>query len=77
MGFSTGFLLGQEFMCGDYSIVDIATFPWIARLNGNASIFNAFPNVKRWYLAIASRPAVRKGYKVPDAGAEIPIPARP
>jgi GST-like protein len=68
-------LAEQEFMCGDYSIVDIATFPWIARHEWQRMDLNDFPNVKRWYLAIADRPAVQIGYKVPNAADEIPLPA--
>ena len=67
-------LEASEFMCGDYSIADIATFPWIARHDWQRISLNDFPSVKRWYLAIAGRPAVQKGYKVPDAAAEIPMP---
>lgn len=63
---------GQDFMCGDYSIVDIATFPWIARFAWQKIDLKDFPNVRRWYQAVAARPAVIKGYKVPDASAEIP-----
>lgn len=68
-------LADKEFMCGEYSIVDIATFPWIARHGWQRISLSDYPNVKRWYLALAARPAVRKGYKVPDAKAEIPMPA--
>lgn len=65
-------LEGQDFMCGDYSIVDIATFPWIARFAWQKIDLKDFPNVRRWYQAVAARPAVTRGYKVPDASAEIP-----
>ncbi|MCB1377728.1 MAG: glutathione S-transferase N-terminal domain-containing protein [Alphaproteobacteria bacterium] len=65
----------QQFMCGDYSIADIATFPWIARHEWQRISLADYPSVSRWYAAIAARPAVQKGYKVPDASAEIP-PAR-
>jgi len=69
-------LLAQnEFMCGTYSIADIATFPWIARHQWQGIDLNGYANVKRWYLALAARPAVQKGYKVPDAASEIPMPA--
>ena len=67
-------LAGGGFMCGDYSIVDIATFPWIARFGWQRIDLPEFPNVLRWYREIAARPAVIKGYKVPDATAEIPMP---
>ena len=68
-------LADNAFMCGDYSIADMATFPWIARHEWQRMNLNDFPNVKRWYLEIAARPAVQKGYKVPNAADEIPMPA--
>ena len=67
-------LADQEFMCGDYSIVDIATFPWIARFAWQKIELKEFPNVLRWYRVIAARPSVIKGYEVPDAAAKIPHP---
>jgi GST-like protein len=67
-------LAGKPFMCGDYSIADIATFPWIARHEWQRMNLNDFPNVKRWYLDIAARPAVQKGYGVPSPDT-IPLPA--
>lgn len=67
-------LADKDWMCGDYSIADIATFPWIARHQWQRIDLNDFPNIRRWYLAMAARPAVLKGYKVPDASAEIPMP---
>ncbi len=67
-------LEGQEFMCGDYSIVDVATFPWIARFGWQKIDLKDFPHVRRWYQRLAARPAVIKGYKVPDSSAEIPSP---
>lgn len=74
-GVLDGLLAKHAFMCGDYSIADMATFPWIARHEWQRMDLNDFPNVKRWYLNIASRPAVQKGYKVPNAADEIPMPA--
>jgi GST-like protein len=65
----------QDWICGDYSIVDMATFPWIARFDWQRIDLATFPHVRRWYLAMAARPAVQKGYAVPDAKAEIPMPA--
>ncbi|HKQ95009.1 MAG TPA: glutathione S-transferase N-terminal domain-containing protein [Aestuariivirgaceae bacterium] len=59
---------------GDYSIVDIATFPWIARYSWQRVSLNDFPNVKDWYQRIAARPAVIKGYSVPDPKYRIPSP---
>lgn len=55
-----------DFVAGDYSIADMAIWPWIASFWRQTIDLNAYPNVKRWYLAIADRPAVQKGYAVPD-----------
>lgn len=68
-------LAQQPFMCGDYSIADMATFPWAARHEWQRIDLNEYPNVKRWYLDIAARPNVIKGYAVPDPSAVIPMPA--
>ena len=67
-------LSDRDYMCEDYSIVDIATFPWIARFEWQRIDLNDYPNVMRWYLAIAARPAVKKGFAVPDTGLQIPMP---
>jgi GST-like protein len=68
-------LAKTEYMAGDYSIADIATWPWISRFEWQEIDLNEFPNVKRWYLAIAKRPAVEKGYHVPVKQPGIPMPA--
>ncbi|MEE8248418.1 MAG: glutathione binding-like protein [Alphaproteobacteria bacterium] len=50
----------HEFLAGDYSIADMATFPWI-RLHGRqGQELEAFPNLRRWFEAIARRPAVAR-----------------
>ena len=67
-------LADKAFMCGDYSIADIATFPWAARHQWQGIDLNAYPNVLRWYREIAARPAVQKGYAVPSPDT-IPMPA--
>ena len=54
------FLAGAE-----YSIADIATYPWVARHEWHGVALTDFPNVKRWAGAIAARPAVVKGMAVP------------
>ena len=66
-------LQGKEFICDEYSIVDIATWPWISRFDFQQMNLSDYPNLKRWYLNIASRPAVRRGYGVPDV-LEVPLP---
>ncbi|MBI3708568.1 MAG: glutathione S-transferase N-terminal domain-containing protein [Proteobacteria bacterium] len=59
--------LGEaKYLAGDdYTIADIATYPWVARHEWHQVNLAEFPNVKRWYDAIGARPAVAKGMKVP------------
>lgn len=65
----------SAFLAGDdYGIADIATFPWIARYEWQRIDLGKFANVLRWYRDIAGRDAVRRGYDVPETGAEIPLP---
>jgi GST-like protein len=68
-------LADKEFVAGDYSIADIAIWPWISRFEWQTIDLNQYPNVKRWYLNIAARPAVIKGYAVPKDMGPIPMPA--
>ena len=68
-------LAEAEYLAGDYSIADMATWPWISRFEWQTIDMNEFPNVVRWYKAIAARPAVVKGYHVPIKQPEIPMPA--
>ncbi len=63
-----------EYLAGSYSIADMATWPWIARYEWHGIDFPSYPNLLRWYKAIAARPAVQRGFDVPAVGAEIPIP---
>jgi GSH-dependent disulfide-bond oxidoreductase len=58
--------LGEAaYLAGDYSIADIATFPWVARHEWHKVELAEFPHVARWYAAIAARPAVARGMRVP------------
>ncbi len=57
-------LANSEFFAGDYSVADIAIFPW-TRSHANQGVDLAeFSNVKRWFHAIDARPAVQRGVKV-------------
>jgi GSH-dependent disulfide-bond oxidoreductase len=68
-------LEGREFVADDYSVADIAIWPWISRFEWQTIDLNQYPNVKRWYVTIAKRPAVDRGYAVPKKVNEIPMPA--
>jgi GST-like protein len=69
-------LSDNEFLNGEgYSIADIATWPWIARHDWQTIDLNDYPNVARWYKQIAVRPAVQKGWNVPETDQKMPIPA--
>ena len=63
-----------EFLADTYSIADIATWPWISRFEWQEIEFSNYPNLLRWYLEIADRPATHSGYDVPENGATIPRP---
>ncbi|HEX6998260.1 MAG TPA: glutathione S-transferase N-terminal domain-containing protein [Gammaproteobacteria bacterium] len=67
-------LADREFLVDDYSIADIATWPWIARWEWHGVDWERFPNLKRWFVTIAGRPAVQRGYDVPRPTTPIPIP---
>ena len=67
-------LAEQEYLASEYSIADIATWPWISRFEWQTISLDEFPNVKRWYLQIVERPAVQRGYHVPRKVQDIPMP---
>jgi GSH-dependent disulfide-bond oxidoreductase len=48
----------------DYSIADIATFPWLRSWQNQGVVMDEYPQLKRWFDAIAERPAVQRGVKV-------------
>jgi GST-like protein len=67
-------LAGSEHVAGDYSIADMAIFPWAARHDWHGIDLAAYPHVLRWYRQIAARPAVQRGYQVPADVGPIPMP---
>ncbi|SIR30959.1 GST-like protein [Rhizobium sp. RU35A] len=67
-------LTGREHIVGEYSIADIAIWPWVSRYERHKIDLNDFPQVMRWYLALAARPQVRRGYEVPHFTGAIPTP---
>jgi|TARA_A100001234_G_scaffold54599_1_gene46663 GST-like protein len=65
----------NNYLAGEnYSIADIATWPWIARHQWHDIGLKNYDNLCDWYIRIADRPAVIKGYKFLDKNSEIPKP---
>jgi GST-like protein len=56
----------REYLADEYSIADIATYPWIARYEWHKTRLEDFPNVKRWFDALSARPAVQRGMAIPS-----------
>ena len=64
----------SKFLAGDYSIADIATFPWIARHEWHDIGLKNFKNLSRWYDEISKRKAVIKGFDLLNRDEKIPKP---
>ena len=63
-------LASGYYLAGDFSIADIATYPWVRSANSiDATLVSAYPNVARWYKTIDEMPAVKKAYEKVDAAA--------
>jgi GST-like protein len=58
-----GRLAESEFICNEYSIADMACYPWILRYEWHKTDIDQFPNVKRWLESIRQRPAVVAAYR--------------
>ena len=66
-------LENSKFLAGeDYSIADIATFPWIARHEWHDIGLKKFSNLTRWYQEISKREAVKRGFDILKKGDQIP-----
>ena len=64
----------KYFVGGKYSVVDIAIFPWIGRHDLQTINLNDYPNVAEWYVSLAKRPAVQRGWNVPENDQVMPMP---
>jgi len=64
----------NAYICNEYSIADIAVWPWIARFERHQINLKKYPNVLRWYINISKRSAVIRGYNIIGDFDEIPMP---
>ncbi len=60
-------LAKSEFIAGEYSIADMASYPWIVPYSRHGQNIDDFPNLKRWFESIKARPAVIKAYEKGEA----------
>lgn len=67
-------LEGRDFVADEYTIADMAIWPWVSRFEWQGVDLAAFPNVRDWYVRIAERPAVQAGYQVPHFVTDVPMP---
>jgi len=65
-------LAGRAFIADDYSIADMACYPWIVSHERQSQSLDDFPNVKRWFEAIKARPSVVKAYEKGAAISTVP-----
>jgi GSH-dependent disulfide-bond oxidoreductase len=66
-------LAKESFLAGDYSIADMAAYPWVVPYERQGQKMEDFPHLKRWFEAVAARPATQRAY----AKAEEVNPAQP
>ncbi len=65
-GVLNGHLERREYLGSEYSVADMATYPWVARHEWHKVDLSDFPAVKRWFDQIGTRPAVQRGMQVPQ-----------
>lgn len=65
-------LEGRDHVCGEYSIADMACWPWVSRYEWQQIDLADYPNVRAWYQRLRARDAVQKGYHVPKVMGDIP-----
>nr|WP_295982085.1 glutathione S-transferase N-terminal domain-containing protein [uncultured Agrobacterium sp.] len=65
-------LTGLEYVAGDFSIADIAIWPWVSRFARHKINLDDFPAVQRWYRQLGQRESFKRGYRVPFATSDVP-----
>ena len=63
---STAISQSHDYLGSEYSVADMATYPWVARHEWHKVDLDDFPAVKRWFDQLGARPAVQRGMKVPQ-----------
>jgi GST-like protein len=66
-------LADRSFIAGDYSIADMASYPWIVPHKRQDQDLDAFPNLRRWFDSIRARPAVERAYEKGKAISSQPV----
>ena len=66
-------LADREFVAGEYSIADMASYPWIVPYVQQQQNLDDFPHLKRWFLAIKERPAVQRAYELAKSINQAPV----
>jgi glutathione S-transferase len=61
-------LADHAFLAGDYSIADIACYPWVAQHDWSGVDLTGFSHLSRWFADLGGRPAVQRGMQIPSAG---------
>ena len=64
LGVMNNILSEREYLAGDYSVADMASFPWVTAYKRYEVDLNKFKEVRRWFDTMKNRPAVRKGMDV-------------
>lgn len=67
-------LEGRDYVSGSYSVADMAIWPWVSRFEWQEIDLSDYPRVRDWYLRIADREAVERGYHVPHYTNDVPRP---
>ena len=57
----------REYIAGEYSIADMASYPWIVPHKRQGQDLDDFPNLKRWFEAVKARPGTQRAYKAGEA----------
>lgn len=74
LGVLEGVLAESEYLAGEYSMADIAVWPWITRYGRLGVSLEDWPALLRWYRQIATRPAAQEGFALLNDDASIPMP---